>query len=194
MSRTSFVVACVLLLACTQAAAVNRCKMPDGRTVYQDASCPGATATSQPVQLTSNTVAGMDPAVAYRRARAVKGSTPDEVIQLKCQQDWPDDGRMRGVCVNAQGQALRELETPISGLAAEVGATIRVRCQHDWPDDYQMRLVCERANVRAWHQLQTPLAGRADAAQRLRQSCLERHRSDLLLRAVCEQKLQETRR
>lgn len=37
VSRTSFVVACVLLLACTQAAAVNRCKMPDGRTVYQEA-------------------------------------------------------------------------------------------------------------------------------------------------------------
>ena len=194
MSRTSFVVACVLLLACTQATAVNRCKMPDGRTVYQDAPCPGATATSQTVQLTSNTVAGMDPAVAHRRARAVKGSTPDEVIQLKCQQDWPDDGRMRGVCVNAQGHALRQLETPITGLVPEVGATIRVRCEHDWPDDYRMRVVCERENVRAWHQLQVPLSGRPEAVQRVRDGCLERHRSDFRLRAVCEQKLLEPSR
>ncbi len=188
MSRHFFAVACVLLLAFTEAGAVNRCKMPDGRTVYQDAPCPAATASTQSVQLTPNTVAGIDPAVAYRRARAVKGSTPDETIQLKCQQDWPDDGRMRGVCINAQGQALRQLDAPILGLPGEVGATIRVRCEYAWPDDYRMRVVCERENIRAWNHLQTPLAVRADVAQRVRDECQKLHRADFRMRVVCEEK------
>ncbi len=184
------VVWCLMLCAVAlPAAAVNRCKMPDGKTVYQDAPCPAAAGSSQPVTTTGNTVAGMDPGVASRRARAIKAANPYEVVPLKCQRDFPDSPQARAGCERLQHRALADLETPIAGVPPQVASTIRVRCEYDWPDDFAARAACERLNANGWHQMQEMLPGDPESVAKARMTCRERHGNDFALRAACERQI-----
>lgn len=76
---------------------------------------------------------------------------PIQLIQRKCEQEWPTDFRMQAYCqqrATAAGKELaaRTMDTPDR-------QTIRVKCFKDWPTDFVMRNYCEKQQLEALRQL-----------------------------------------
>ncbi len=78
----------------------------------------------------------------------------DQIIERHCEQQWPEDYKMRAYCKEQQRAALEELSRGRpDDIPEEAFDRIRSMCAHQWPDDFVMRRYCEVEQFKAYRQL-----------------------------------------
>ncbi len=78
----------------------------------------------------------------------------DEIIERKCESQWPDDFSMRDYCIEQQEQALAELRRGRpADVPEDVFKRIRAKCAREWPEDFSMRQYCEEEQFKAYRKL-----------------------------------------
>jgi len=83
------------------------------------------------------------------------GVVPDQIIQEKCERDWPTDFRMRAYCEQLQRQGLQDLSASNPrDINPNEFATVRTKCADDWPRDFRMRAYCEQQQISGIRSLQ----------------------------------------
>jgi hypothetical protein len=99
-----------------------------------------ATVCADVLQQFSNFV---EPRKAVPKPNEVVGT--EQIIQGKCQGEWPDDFSMRAFCEKQQRAAVLTLSAgKPQDIPQDMFLTVRRKCTGEWPNDFIMRAFCEK--------------------------------------------------
>lgn len=109
-------------------------------------------------------------------------SNVDQIIEQKCELEWPNDFSMRSYCHDQQRQGVAALrQGRPQTVSQDAFIIIRGKCAQEWPQDFSMRSYCESQQYQGYSALQQTTNNQA-----LRGGCAQQWPNDYQMRQYCE--------
>ncbi|MDD2325007.1 MAG: hypothetical protein PHW63_03210 [Alphaproteobacteria bacterium] len=107
-----------------------------------------------------------------------------QIIEQKCEREWPNDFSMRAYCQKQQKEGVATLNNGQPATVSRNAFTIiRAKCATEWPQDFNMRAYCEKKQYEAYDALQTSASDTPKKG-----ACAEKWPNDYHMRQYCESK------
>lgn len=108
----------------------------------------------------------------------------EQIIDQNCEEEWPNDFRMRSHCEEQQRDGVATLNQGQPAFVSnDAFIIIRGKCAQEWPRDFRMRVHCESQQYEGYRALQVSTAGDPQKGR-----CAQQWPNDYRMRQYCERK------